>query len=127
MPDPARWTNQYFTLPKESDAWVSAYVAQFSQTAGVYLRFKRTAVGERLYNALLQDRAAIDAALGVPLEWHTEETEKHNWIDVTRNFEGVLNDVSRTDVQQWLADHIERFIAVFRPRLEHLLREQSHA
>jgi hypothetical protein len=125
MPDPARSTTQYFTMPKGSGAWISAYLAQSGQQAGVYLRFKRDAACEAIYDALLYDRATIDEALDVKVVWHTREKPNQNWIIITKSFRGVLLVDSREEVQKWLADHLERFIAVFRPRIEHLLRDQN--
>jgi hypothetical protein len=124
MPQPARSTNLYFRLP-QADAWLSAYLAQSSQEAGVYLRCKNSPAGERIFDALLKDRAAIEQALGIKAEWHTHGAdETQSWILIKRSFSGVLLEGSKLPVQKWLADHIERFVAVFRPRIEHLMREQ---
>lgn len=125
MPEPARSTNQYFAMPKGSNSWISAYLAQSEGQAGVYLRIKRDPVGEYLFDALVAERDAVDEALGVRVEWHSREKPNQNWVIVRKSFRGVLMVDSREAVQKWLADNIERFVAVFRPRIEHLLREQE--
>jgi len=38
---PSRSTNQYFYLPRGSNGWVSAYIAQSIGQCGVYLTFER--------------------------------------------------------------------------------------
>lgn len=125
MPEPARSTNQYFAMPKGSNSWISAYLAQSEGQAGVYLRIKRDPVGEYLFDALMAERDAVDEAIGVRVEWHSREKSNQNWVIVRKSFHGVLMVDSRETVQKWLADITERFVAVFRPRIEHLLRQQE--
>ncbi len=119
---PAKSTNQFFRLPKGSDGWVSAYLGQSRGEAGVYLTFWRGEMGDRIFAALQQDREEINKALGVDVDWYTKEGG--HTILIKKHFRGELLSDSREAVQEWLADHTERSISVFRPRVDQFLREQ---
>lgn len=120
---PATSTNQYFYFSKDARCWVSAYLEQSKARAGVYLRFYRDEPAVRIYRALQDRRGEIDQALGCEVTWH----EKNGLpsVSITRSFPGDLLADSRGTVQQWLVEHTERFISVFRPRIDQILREQA--
>jgi len=70
-----------------------------------------------MYAALEEQRKEIEAELGAPLEWD-------EWgIIKRRSFLGEMTDPGRDDVVDWLAEETRRFIGVFRPRIEKLVRE----
>jgi hypothetical protein len=120
---PSRSTNQYFYMPRPSNAWVSAYLAKSAEEAGVYLAFGKGALEERLFQALLQERSAIEKALGDEARWDLER--RRVAVAVTRKFTGDLADPSRSDVRPFLVKWTNRFIAEFRPRIARLLSEQG--
>jgi hypothetical protein len=111
-------TNQNFPMP--GSAWVSAYLAQSGSEIGTFLTFPQTAISDRLYEGLRNDQEAIEKALDIPVSWESEG-QKH-WIVSRERFTGIL-DEHRPQVQLWLADHVNRYVSVFRPRLEKLLRD----
>ena len=113
--------NQFFDMPKGTNAWVSAYVAQSSNGAGVYLSFSKGPIGDRLYQALLDDRIAVEKALGVRVDW-SSQGGKH-YITTSRNYTGALIADHGEELQRTLADWTNRYISVFRPRLAKLLEE----
>jgi hypothetical protein len=117
---PTQSTNQYFPMP--GSAWVSAYIAQSVSRVGVYLTFPRGAIGDRLYEELEIDREAIGKALGVPASWESDG-QKH-WIISQEHVTGMLDEHGQ-QVQSWLADCVNRYVNVFRPRLEKLVRESE--
>ena len=118
---PAKSQNQYFNMPKGADGWVSAYVAPSVNRAGVYLTFTKGPIGDRLYAALRDDKDEIERALGIPVEWESDGN-KH-WIVSAKNYDGKLIDNHAEEIQAKMADHINRYVNVFRPRLEKLVRE----
>lgn len=117
---PNKSTNQYFYMPRPSNAWVSAYLAQSSAEAGAYLAFGKGAMEERLFQALLQERPAIAQALGDECRWDPERKR----VIVTRKFTGDLADPARADVREFLVKWTNRLITEFRPRIARLLSEQ---
>lgn len=121
---PGKSTNQFFYMPSGSNAWVSAYLAQSGPRVGVYLTFSKGPIGDRLYEALLEDRDDIDVALGGQIGWESDG-EKH-WIIERKPFTGVLLEEHRGEVIDWLAERVNKFITVFRPRIEKLLKESKH-
>ena len=118
---PSKTQNQYFDMPKGSDSWVSAYVAPSVKRAGVYLTFTKGPIGNRLYAALRDDKEEIERALGIPVEWESDGN-KH-WIVTANNYPGQLIEDHAEDLQAKMADHLNRYVNVFRPRLEKLVRE----
>ncbi len=119
---PARSQNQYFTMPKETDAWVSAYVAPSTNRAGVYLTFYKGPVGDRMYAALRDDEEEINRELGIPVRWDSDGL-KHTIIAADR-YSGSLIEDNKEELYQDLGDRVNRFINVFRPRLEKLAEQQ---
>jgi len=114
---PSKGTNQVFHMPEGSECWVSAYLARAKDRAGVFVTYRKNAVGRRMYAALEEQRKEIEAELGAPLEWD-------EWgIIKRRSFLGEMTDPGRDDVVDWLAEETRRFIGVFRPRIEKLVRE----
>jgi len=119
---PATNTNQYFVMPKGSNAWVSAYLFQSGQSAGVYLTFAKGPIGDRLYAALNADRESIEMEIGIPVEWESDG-KKHVISSPERSYSGRLIEDHGPEVQAMMADRVNRFVNVFRPRLEKLVRE----
>lgn len=117
----AKTQNQYFDMPKGSDGWISAYVAPSVNRAGVYLTFSKGPIGDRLYAALRDDKDEIERALGIPVEWDSDGV-KH-WIVTANNYPGRLLEDHADEIQSRMADHVNRYVSVFRPRLDKLVRE----
>jgi len=122
IPKAGTSTNLYFQMPRGSEGWVSAYLAQSKGRAGVYLTFQRGKVGDELFASLEKDKGAIDDALGLPVTWEKLADGRQRVISM-KHFSGDLLTDSRTQSQRWLVDATQRFISVFRPRIEALLRE----
>ena len=102
---------------------MSAFVAQSKNNAGVYLKFAKGEIGDRLFEALKSDREEISSALGIDVQWDT--VDGRHYISTRQHFSGDLLSESRATVLKYLTDCTERFVAVFRPRIETLLREAS--
>jgi hypothetical protein len=118
---PSRSPNQYFMMPKASGAWVSAYVAPSKSNAGVFLTFPRGPIGDRLYATLEADRSTVERELGVPVHWKSDG-QKH-YISTFTAFGGSLLVEHAVEVRRALADWTNRYVNVFRPRIEKLTRE----
>lgn len=119
---PTKGTNQFFDLPKESKGRLSAVAAAQSGKAGVYISFRREPVSERIYAALLADQTAINAAIGQPVQW--ESNDKWHSVQIWREFGSQMLTQRRAEVQAWLGDLMNRFVNTFRPRIEAVLRDQ---
>lgn len=109
--------------PKGSEAWVSAYLALSNGRAGVYLTFSKGPIGDRLYAALRDDKEEIERALGVPVEWESDGA-KH-WIVSGKGYPGQLIEDHAEELQSTMADQVNRYTSVFRPRLQKLIREMT--
>jgi len=118
---PARGSNQFFSMPKGSDSWVSAYLAGAGGHAGVYVSLGQGAIPERIYTALQEERAAVEKDLGIPARWETEQG-RHRIVS-TMPFDGSVSGEHAEHVQLRLSDWTNRYVNAFRPRIERLLRE----
>lgn len=117
--EPANSANQFFMMPKGSDAWVSAYLAESRDQAGVYLTFAKGANGARLFKALEDAKGDINSALGLKPQWRLMPDGRQRVL-VKGDFPGLFGK-SRQASQEWLADMTQRSVSVFRPRIEALL------
>jgi hypothetical protein len=122
---PARSTNMSLQMPPgNSQAWISAYIAQSQNTGGVFLTFaKSLASGPDLYDALYAEREEI-AKVAPGLSWEKGADGKV-WIQVPDIELGDLEDrANRQRVVVYLADQTNRMVNAFRHRLEALCRER---
>jgi hypothetical protein len=62
----------------------------------------------------------IDKALGVPIVWESDGA-KH-WIIARSPFPGKLIEEHRQEALAWFSDRVNRFVTVFRPRIEALVK-----
>jgi hypothetical protein len=115
--------NQYFDMPKGSAGWVSAYVAPASNRAGVYLTFSKGPVGDRIFAGLQEDQEEINRELGIPVEWTSDGT-KH-WISASGSYSGSFLEERAEELYEFMADRVNRFVSVFRPRLEKIAEQQE--
>lgn len=120
-PSPAKSTNLYFMMGKGTDMWISTYLEQSKDAAGVYLRVPHSELGDRIWQTLLADRVAIESAIGSELEWNEGADEERRAVSLRRKFKGPLLSSARKDLISWLRPHTERFLAVLQPRIERLL------
>lgn len=123
---PAKSTNIFFSMPpRGGSAWISAYIAQGSGKGGVYLSFSKVfeKVGE-YYEGLLSQREEIEKILGMQLSW--ERNGDKVYISAANISFSDLNEPNdRQRVLEYLADMTNRFINVFRHRLDALGHESS--
>lgn len=122
LPNPSRTTNLYLTLPPDGKTWISAYMAKAKSRVGVYLTFERGPLATKLYSELLAQRSEIDKALGVEVDWRSEGQDKY-YVIAQQGYRAVGDARGRAEVIDWLRDRLNRFVTVFRPRIEALLRD----
>ena len=123
---PSRSTNIFFSMPIPGNAaWISAYVAQGSGTAGVYLTFSKSF--EKIdfyYEQLLSQKEDIERNLGGLLSWERNGNKIYIGApNISFNDLKVLDQQIR--VIAYLAEMTNRMVNVFRHRLEALSRENS--
>lgn len=121
--DPAKSTNQFFSMPPYGGmAWISAFIAQSSGTAGVYLTFaKGFASAAELTKRLEEDKAAIEQELDAELL--ISRSGNKVYIGVPNEKFRDLGGDDRIRVINYLADKTRRMISAFRPRLLSALSE----
>jgi hypothetical protein len=126
--EPAKSTNQFFPMPPSGSAcWISAYIAQSTGRAGVYLTFAK-AFGDRateVFELLRSDREAVEKEVGVPLAWEQAGDRKYYIAAPNVQFSDLDDPAQRQRVTSYLADMTGRMIKVFRPRMEAATRSSS--
>lgn len=115
--EPAKSTNQFFSMPPYGGAaWVSAFIAQGSGTAGVYLTFAKTfAAAHEIARKFEDDRESIERELGTRLQ--ITSSGQKVVIGVPKTSFDDLNGPDRALVIDYLADKTRRMVSAFRPRL----------
>jgi hypothetical protein len=77
---------------------------------------------EAIFNALHQEGAEIEQAIGVPLDWdtlvHKRAMRISAYAPIKTSIEGSPQDLQQ--LQDWGVDMMIRFVKVFRPRLKAL-------
>jgi len=107
-------------MPKGTQAWISASLVPSAGRATVFLTLGQGPIGDRLFEALTADRDSISQALGVPAEWAKSRDERQ-LIKTSKSFSGKLPEDNADEVSRYLADVLNRYINVFKPRLERLV------
>jgi len=119
-------TNFYFMMPIDNgNSWISAYIAQSSQSAGVYLTFAQSFVKvEEYYERLNNDKVEIEKTVGVELLWKIRGHKVY--ISTPEITYTDLNDpVERQEVQEYLANMSNKMVNAFRHRLEQYTYEDD--
>ena len=103
-------------------AWVSAYFVQKQGHAGVSLTFTKGELGDRLFNALLNEREKIDQELGFTPEWKDGGDGGKHWVSTSREYgKGKAKAPEiRDEIKEFMADALNRYVNAFRPRLKRL-------
>jgi hypothetical protein len=124
--EPAKSTNQFFSVPPYGGhAWISAYIAQSTGRAGVYLTFaKAYKHGQQTYEMLEADREAIEREAGMRLRWEHSEDRVFLGVPVV-TFKDLNDPAERASVTTYLAEKTEVMLKVLRPRLEAAARSLS--
>lgn len=121
MASPTKQGNIFFMMPSGSDSWITVFFSQRSRRVGLFLTFRRGAFADMAYQRLLEDREEIDRELGIPVEWQSE-SGKHKIVSSVP-FPDLLAPDHRAEIKAWLADQINRFVNVFRHRIERIAEE----
>lgn len=123
--NPARSTNMYFPMPPSGTAaWVSAYLAQSAGHAGVYLAFSKSfEKGEGIYRRLEAERESIEKEFGSELNWEKFDGNKAYISSPHISLQDLADPEGRQRVLKELSDMTNRFVNVFRHRLETYSRE----
>jgi hypothetical protein len=123
---PAKSTNQYFSMPPGmGSAWVSAFLAQGSGKAGVYLTFSKSfEKAADYYERLLAEREQIEASVGASLEWANDGGKFYISAPSFKIPDLNLPEPRHLVIDQ-LADMTNRFINTFRHRLDAYSREST--
>ena len=124
-PRPPKSTNAYFPMPPGGgQCWVSTYLARSWNRIGVYLAISRKFDrATEILEYLKSDREAIDASFKEPLEWRQNPDGSHA-IAAGRPLGDWRDPVTRADQLAYLLDLTNRFVNVFRPRLEAFFRAE---
>jgi hypothetical protein len=120
--NPSNWTNQRYDMPPGSDGWISAAIALKAESVGVYINFRRSPIGDRIYSILAESSAEIESEIGGsnPLKWFSSRSGQG--AEVWRNFGPNILTENSTEAKAWLGDLVNRFVNAFRPRIESILR-----
>ena len=76
-----------------------------------------------LFDHLVEHRVAIEAAIGVGLEWERWDDRPACRISVTRPGAITADEETLVDIQQWMVANLLKFKQAFGPRLDDLIEQ----
>lgn len=121
LPNMTRMGNIFLRMPQKSSAWITIYFFQKENEVGTYLTFTRGTLADLMYERLSEDKEAIESELGVPVEWRSADG-KYTIIAKT-TFPDLRASDHKQAIKDWLADRANRFVNVFRHRIERIVEE----
>jgi hypothetical protein len=124
MPNMSKSANINFPMPpSRSGTYLKCYFSQVSNRVGVFIKLPRGNYGEAAFNALTDQQEEIEKELGEKLKWDASDGVPK--IIHSKDFSDVTSDSERAAIQSYLSDMVNRFVNVFRPRLERIADEHS--
>ncbi len=100
------------------------YVAKSKARVGVYLTFERSPIAAKLYSGLLAQRSEIERVLGVEVSWEDDGDDKYSVVS-RKSFVDVGDPRYRPEIIGWLRTTSNKFVTVFRPRIEALMKDPA--
>lgn len=124
--EPSKSTNLFIPMPPGGRlAWISAYIAQSTNKAGVYLTFSKAFErAAETCQELLADRQAIEAEFGFPLVWNIGG-EKVYISAQNLDIGDLDNLVEREKLFVALSELTSRLVNVLEPRLAALAQSSN--
>ena len=114
--------NAFFQMPPSiSQAWLTVYFYRARNEVGVFLTFVRGGFGDVAYPRLLEEKEEIECQLAVEVDWESDGV-KHS-ITSRKVFPDIRAPECRSEIKEFLGDRINRFVNVFRPRLQRIAEE----
>lgn len=114
---PAAKPHMRFSIGRGNSAWMAASMNTRTRTLCVDLTLQAI---EALpwFELLKADKAAIEAAIGAPLDWDQGVNRMRRLIALYRPDSDATDEADWPVQHRWFAETLERFNAVFRPRLQ---------
>jgi hypothetical protein len=110
-------------MPSKSNAWITVYFFHKGKEVGVFLTFSKGTLADMLYQRLLEDKEAIEKELGLEVGWKSDEDKKYS-IHTNKHFPDLRAPEYREEIKTYLSDMANRFVNVFRPRIERIIKEE---
>lgn len=120
-PNVTKVGNISLSMPRKSHSWITIYFSQANKEVGLFLTFTRGALAEMIYEKLLDQKETIDDELAAPVRWESNNG-KHT-IGLSKTFPDLKDTQYREPIKSWLADFSNRFVNVFRHRIERIISE----
>ncbi len=100
--------------------WNAWFAADDKVGTTVHINSVDKTRNKKWFDALQEEKCAIEAAFGEPLEWERRDERRYSRIAVYR--EGSIDDDDDTleEVHDWMVERLLKFSEVFGPRLDKL-------
>ncbi len=123
LPKSTTLGNIFLRMPAKSNSWITVYFYQKTKEVGVFLTFSRGSLANMIFERLLADKEKIESELGEKLSW--KSTDGKHTVGALAYFDDLRSPANRDPIKRWLADHANRYVNVFRPRIERIMSERS--
>lgn len=121
LPNASTQANIWLMMPQtKNHVWINVFRAMSKDMIGVFLRFQKDSnIAKTVYDSLEEQRDALEAELGMEdIIWEHQRGGAR--IVVKQKLDGKMN---RDEQIKWLADTTNRFVNVFRHRIEKIGEE----
>lgn len=102
--------------PRGHQSWLTLYFYQQTSEVGVFLAFRKGEFSDLAYEKLLEEQGEINEELGIEVEWKSENGK--NRITINMYLEELFAENSKEKIKCFFEDSVNRFVNVFRPRLQ---------
>jgi hypothetical protein len=116
-PNPARQGHISLSLPApQGSSWLTVYRDQRNKEVGVFLTSHRNTAGDYANQAIAQDWEAVRDELGGTARLSTDKYGRPRVWDSLK-VSSLDDHQARADAFSWLADRVNTFVNVLRPRV----------
>jgi hypothetical protein len=124
LPKPTGFPNVGFPLPPDGSQVGIVAVVKSSTIAEVYFRMHAGNLAERLSSELRLEQAGIEEELAIPVSF---APDKHDNFSASSRqlFSDVRDPANRDAIKAFLSDAVNRYVNVFKPRLERMAGTQK--
>jgi hypothetical protein len=126
LPRPARQGYLSFMLPApQGSSWLTVYRDLQKGEVGVFLSASQNSPGESAMNTILADWDEVATALNGTVRLMTDRYDRQRIID-SMTVGDLRDPLVRTRAFDWLAERINTFVNVLRPRVRDAIADQSN-
>ena len=95
----------------------------------VWIQFPDGETTDQVFDALYEYHDSINEQLGLPVDspsgvwWNPRETRRYALLTLNKDQWEARGDAAHDEIREWMAEYLEKFYRVFKPRLQAIAEE----